>query len=78
LNSNLIWNNNKEKRLIISLDLFHPHPASPVHALGGSSTRGRSLDSLPWREGLREGDKMAIAFIWAIGPIFFHRVSSIH
>jgi hypothetical protein len=52
---------------MISLVLFHPHPASPVKGeefsfpplVGGI---------LPWWEGLREGDKMAFAFIWVIDP----------
>ena len=30
--------------------LFHPRPASPV--------KGEASNSLPWREGSREGDDM--------------------
>jgi hypothetical protein len=57
---------------MISLVLFHPHPASPVKGeefpTRPPPSRGRSLASLPWWEGLREGDKMAFAFIWVIDP----------
>jgi hypothetical protein len=53
---------------MIFLVLFHPLPASPVHACGGSPTRGRSFASLPWWEGLREGDKMKMALILVIDP----------
>jgi hypothetical protein len=45
---------------MISLVLFHPHPASPV--------KGEEFSFPPWWEGLREGDKMAFAFIWVIDP----------
>jgi hypothetical protein len=37
-----------KKRMINFLILFHPHPTSPV--------KGEEFASLPWREGLREGE----------------------
>jgi hypothetical protein len=52
---------------MIFLVLFHPHPATP--------SRGRSLASLPWWEGLREGDKMAFAFIWVIDPLNYEEAA---
>jgi hypothetical protein len=45
-------------------DLIPPPPDLPRQG-------GGVLVSLPWREGLREGGKMAFTFIWVIGPLNF-------
>jgi hypothetical protein len=46
---------------MISLIFFHPHPDLPCQG-------GGVLSSLPRREGLSEGDKMALSFLLVIDP----------
>ena len=43
---------------MVYLIVIHPHPASPVHACGGSSTRGKSYRLPPLAEGIEGGGKM--------------------
>jgi hypothetical protein len=39
-----------------------------VKCVHGSASSAGFLTSLPWREGLREGGKMAVTFVLVINP----------
>jgi len=54
---------NIRSKKMVDLILFHPHPASPVHARGGSPTRGRCPSLPPLVGGIEGGGKMAVTFI---------------
>jgi hypothetical protein len=66
LNNNLSFMNGAQKKVGNFLNLFSPPPDLPHRGGGGFS-------SLPWREGLREGEKKAFSELQIIDPLCFKK-----